>query len=131
MAVARGKKRLEKAPEESWAAIFDQWRHSGLSAKKYCEREGYSFWGFKRSYEKQFGKRPKAINRQKKLVGAEPLFVPLGIANSSEQERLKKDSVQSASNIEIASGNRAFVVRVQSGFDPAVLRQVLEVIGGM
>ena len=131
MAVARGKKRLAKTTEESWAEIFDEWRQSGLSAKEYCEREGYSVWGFKHYYEKQFGKKPRKVNSQNKIPEDEPLFVPLGIANASQQASLKTKSDQSDGNIEIASGNRAFVVRVKTGFDPVALRQVLEVLGGM
>lgn len=129
MVQARRKKRIIKTPEETWAGIFEDWNRSGQSVEEFCEEEQYSLDGFVFFYKKQFGRSPmlgKAGTPENK-----PLFVPLNVVNKPAKMVQENTPAGDESKIEISINNQPFAVRIQAGFDPEALRQVLDVLGGM
>lgn len=59
------------------------------------------------------------------------MFVPLKVTQTHEEllspSRVERDN---CSKIEICVGTRPIVIRVQAGFDPLILKQVVDTLGG-
>jgi len=99
--------------ESKWAARVDEWRASGKSAQEFSQGKGFSAGGL-RYWASRLGKaRQEASTQQARLARV---------------VRSRKPTPAAETPIVIEVGDARLGVR--RGFDPGVLRAVLDVLGG-
>ena len=104
--MAHGKPR-DPRKEQHWRRLIQLWKNSGLSVRAFCARHHLtqpSFYAWRRELQQR---------------DAATAFVPVQVVTD--------DQPTSSTPIEILlAGGRS--VRITPGFDPATLRQLLEVL---
>ena len=109
---------------EYWKGVITGWQTSGLTQKKYCEKEGLSYsifqsWRTVLKYEKSQGKRKKKI--ESKEAPLTNNFIPVRIKSSH-----KKDcAAQDESGIKITLSPR-IEIKIAKGFDQETLLKVIQ-----
>jgi len=117
-------KQCDPAKEARWRRIVAQWRRSGLTIRAFCgdhDLPESSFHAWRRTLAQREAARHAGTSRQ---AGADKssLFVPVRLA--SEPSHVPITAVPA---LEVLS-NGGRVVRVRPGFDPATLRQLLDLL---
>lgn len=105
--MAHGRPR-DPRKEQHWRRLIQQWQHSGLSVRAFCDRHQLappSFYAWR--------------HRLRQRAAAAAPFVPVRVVADAPP--------QPAGGIEIVlAGGRC--LRIAPGFDPAALRQLLAVL---
>lgn len=109
-------------PRDSWRAILEEWRQSGLPQVEFCRRRGIpsgtlSCWKHKVAREAQTATRPAASGPAARPE--RPAFVPVRVVSAPAP-----GSAGGAGELEIVLG-RDRLVRVRGRVDVEWLRQVL------
>jgi len=96
---------------QEWASRIEDYRSSGLTMAAWCEANGFTidnlkYWLYK---------RPKSSETSSRTTH----FVPVAVTNSS-------DDLPSTSSLVVRIGHAS--IEVQNGFDPALLRQVIQAL---
>ena len=111
------KARVAAAREEFWREQVRRQRSSGLSQAAFCRRNRlvpgtFAWWT-----------RELRCRDQKRNTRAAPRFVPVRVLPGAPST--SKLSLDGALQVELANGRR---IRVDPGFDPDALRQLLAVL---
>jgi hypothetical protein len=121
-----------------WRKLIDEQAKGDLSQQEYCEKMGVSVhsfrdWKYRRLKAPQVGVRdlPEVVPLSTHPTST-PGFVPVEVVfDTTPEPRAPQRPAEPASpgsgvEVLLADGVR---VGVRSGFDPSVLRQVVEVLG--
>ena len=103
---------------EHWRGLVRAWEGSGLTQVDFCRRKGVSVHTF-RSWRYSLRLQAK---EERRAPASRALAPPFGEVKLAEKARLAGAGVA----VELGDGR---VVRVEPGFDPATLKEVLAVLG--
>ena len=109
---------------EYWKGVMAGWKSSGLTQKKYCEKEGLSYsifqsWRTVLKYEKSQGKRKKKV--ESKEAPLTNNFIPVRIKPSHAKDR----DILDESGIKIIPSSR-IEIKIAKGFDQETLLKVIQ-----
>jgi len=112
--------------EAHWRQVVDRCRKSGLTRSAFCRREGINdnalTWWVRVLRERDRARRPAAAAKSKQRHRPRSAFVPVRVVPAVP--------ASGAGSMEVvARGGR--VVRVQTGFDPALLQRVVAALEGL
>ena len=115
--MASGRGLAREVKQRFWQEQIARWRHSGLSVRQFCQREGLS--------EPSFYAWRRVLSQRGTSVAARPADV--AHRSNFVSVRVAEPSACKGSMIEILlpRGRR---VRVGPGFDRATLEEVLEIL---
>lgn len=116
------------AHRDSWRALLEEWRRSGLRQAEFCRRRGIprgtlSCWKHKLAREAQGAVGPATSQP------AGPAFVPVRIVPPQALSLTRPPEAPRAGELEIVLG-RGRLVRVRGRVEVEWLRQVLGVLEG-
>lgn len=111
--------------EEHWRRVLARQRQSGLTMAAFCRREGIkpsplSWWS--RELGRRDGAQHKTVARKTRRKSRRPAFVPVHVIAAAPSA--------GTSVVEVVTRG-GHVVRLQPGFDPAMLRGVIEALEGL
>ena len=126
----------QSSRDPQWAAIFTDFRRSGLSQVQFCQLRGISLHSFRYwLYRLRPGlppPRPRSIRRNNAPThlptrSETPAFLPVHVRPRSLEPIVAHQVAQPPALLELVLSDRAHL-RVPVGFDPATLHQVLDVL---
>jgi transposase len=120
----RGGKRRDPAREKFWRRTIRDQQLSGLSVRDFCHQQGLKDWTF-RWWRQELARRDQVPSMATASEQAEPALAFLSVRVTD----LEASSSRQAPPIEIVLTTGP-IVRVQPGFDPSTLGQVLAVLEG-
>ncbi|MFM8532617.1 MAG: IS66 family insertion sequence element accessory protein TnpA [Acidimicrobiia bacterium] len=115
------------AKERFWRRLFQQWRRSGMTIRDFCAEHDVSEPSFF-AWRRTIAERDRQHGRSKSCPGDggekthAPTFVPLRVVSPPAGS---PGAAGTALEVVLPSGG---IVRVPAGFDPATLRQLLDVL---
>lgn len=102
-----------------WDKIDKAYQNSNLTQKEFCKQQGISYWTFQ-----THRKRIRAVAQTKpEIVEVLPVSI------SSEVSSDTSDVSHQPASIIIKSGK--FQIELSVGFDPSLLRDVLQVVNSL
>lgn len=121
--MARVAKRTSRQKETAWLRRLEDWSHSGLSGKAYCERHGLSgstFRWWKRELRRR-GKWPVAVEPEEPCLPGRVCapthlpFLPITVVSTSRPALM-------------LSVSGRYRVEIPRGFDSETLERVLAIL---
>jgi hypothetical protein len=122
-------------PKRDWPVIMADFHRSGLTQAEFCRRRQISVSSFRSwLYGLRHGfptagpsesRRPAPVSAS--TSSAPPTFLPVLVRPESRAPTADPHLSQPAALLEVVVSERHFV-RIQPGFDPATLHQLLDVL---
>jgi hypothetical protein len=124
----RGGKRRDPAREKFWRRTIRRQQRSGLTVRDFCLQEGLKDWTL-RWWRQELSRRDRQTSAESRgEQEGEPTEPAPGFLSVRVTD-LEASSSRQAPPIEIVLATGP-IVRVQPGFDPSTLGQVLAVLEG-